>query len=102
MSQETGRQESAALLPPKLKGGSIKGVLVRQRPKGKGNPWWIFINHDGERQAKKIGDKAAAEVVAKEIRERLLKVISRSEHKRKYPPLGNILISGLTGTPKLI
>jgi len=31
------------------------GVLVRQRPKGKGNPWWVFINHDGERQAKKIG-----------------------------------------------
>jgi integrase len=49
------------------------GVLVRQRPKGKGNPWWVFINHDGERQAKKIGDKAAAEAVAKELRERLAK-----------------------------
>jgi len=49
------------------------GVLVRQRPKGKGNPWWVFINHNGERQAKKIGDKAAAEAVAKELRERLAK-----------------------------
>ena len=69
------------------------GVLVRQRPKGKGNPWWVFINHDGERQAKKIGDKAAAEAVAKGIRERLAqgdfqirqkKVSTFGEYARKW------------------
>jgi hypothetical protein len=43
------------------------GVLVRQRPKGKGNPWWVFINHEGKRHAKKIGDKAAAEAVASHL-----------------------------------
>jgi integrase len=49
------------------------GVLVRQRPKGKGQPWWVFVNHKGQRLAKKVGDKAAAEAVAKELRERLAK-----------------------------
>ena len=34
------------------------GVLVRQRPKGKGNPWWVFISHEGKRQAKKVGDQS--------------------------------------------
>lgn len=47
------------------------GVTVRQKEKGKGKPWWVFINHNGHRQAKKVGDKAAAEAVAREIRERL-------------------------------
>jgi integrase len=47
------------------------GVTVRQKVKGKGKPWWVFIAHNGKRKSIKIGDKAAAEVVASRIREEL-------------------------------
>ena len=49
------------------------GIVVRQKVKGKGNPWWIFINYNGKRKAKLIGDKRAAEDVASAIREKLKK-----------------------------
>ena len=32
--------------------------------------WWIFINHHGRRRAKKIGDRATAQQVARKIRQR--------------------------------
>jgi integrase len=48
------------------------GVKVREKKKGS-NEWWIFINHQGKRRSKKIGDKRTANKVAKEIRERLAK-----------------------------
>lgn len=35
--------------------------------------WWIFINHNGRRKAKKVGDRATAERVARELRERFLR-----------------------------
>ena len=47
-------------------------VIVREKVKGSGE-WWIFINHQGKRKSKKIGDKRTANKVAKEIRERLAK-----------------------------
>ena len=47
------------------------GVTVRQKTKGQGKPWWVFIAHDGKRASKKIGDKRAAEKVASEIRAKL-------------------------------
>jgi hypothetical protein len=34
--------------------------------------WWIFINRDGRRRAKKIGDKETAKRVAQRIREQLV------------------------------
>ena len=34
--------------------------------------WWIFINHRGQRRAKKIGDKETALQVARKIRQRLV------------------------------
>ena len=41
------------------------GVKVKERPKGSG-PWWIFIDHQGKRKAKKIGgDKRLAQDAAK-------------------------------------
>ena len=73
------------------------GVLVRQRPKGKGNPWWVFINHDGERQAKKIGDKAAAEAVAKGIRERLAQNDFQIGTQKKVPTFGEYSRKWLDG-----
>ena len=73
------------------------GVLVRQRPKGKGNPWWVFINHDGERQAKKIGDKAVAEAVAKEIQEQLAKSDFQIGPKKQIPTFGEYAHKWLEG-----
>jgi len=47
------------------------GVRVRQKIKGKGNPWWVFISHNGKRTSRKVGDKKATETVASTIRAKL-------------------------------
>jgi integrase len=47
------------------------GVRVRQKTKGKGNPWWVFITHNKKRTSRKVGDKKAADAVASTIRARL-------------------------------
>jgi hypothetical protein len=47
------------------------GVRVRQKVKGKGNPWWVFITHNGKRISRKEGDKKAAEAVASPIEAKL-------------------------------
>jgi len=47
------------------------GVVVRQKIKGKGQPWWVFISHNGKRTSRKIGDKQAAQTVAKTIEAKL-------------------------------
>ncbi len=47
------------------------GVRVRQKTKGKGNPWWVFVTHNGRRTSRKVGDKKAAETVASTIRAKL-------------------------------
>jgi len=43
------------------------GVRVRQKVKGKGQPWWVFVAHNRQRTSIKVGTKKAAEVVADEI-----------------------------------
>ena len=47
------------------------GVTVRQKQKGRGNPWWVFVHTSGRIRSKKIGDKRAAEAVASAIRRKL-------------------------------
>lgn len=47
------------------------GVTVRQKVKGKGQPWWVFVCYQGKRISKKVGSKRDAERVASEIRVRL-------------------------------
>jgi integrase len=47
------------------------GVAVRQRVKGKGEPWWVFVNYQGKRRSFKVGNKEAAEAVADKIRAQL-------------------------------
>ena len=47
------------------------GVKVRQKVKGKGQPWWVFITHNKKRTSRQIGDRAAAETVASKIRAKL-------------------------------
>jgi len=40
------------------------GVTVKQKEKGA--LWWVFLNHQGKRRSKLVGDKPSAEAVAKE------------------------------------
>jgi hypothetical protein len=47
------------------------GVTVRQKMKGKGNPWWVFVAHNNKRTSRMVGDKKAAEEVAGKIQARL-------------------------------
>jgi integrase len=47
------------------------GVTVRQKTKGKGKPWWVFVAHNGRRTSRLVGDKDAAEEVASNIRAKL-------------------------------
>ena len=47
------------------------GVRVRQKVKGKGKPWWVFVVHNGQRTSRRVGDKKAAEMVASKIRAKL-------------------------------
>lgn len=32
------------------------GVRVREKPKGSG-VWWVFVNHQHRRKARKVGDR---------------------------------------------
>jgi integrase len=61
-------------------------VKVRERPKGSGE-WWVFIDHQGKRKAKKIGkDKRFAQEVAKKIEARLtLGDVGITDEKQKSP-----------------
>jgi len=43
------------------------GATYRQRIKGNGNPWFIFVSHKGKRISKKIGSKSQAKEVADKI-----------------------------------
>ena len=47
------------------------GVIVRQKVSGKGNPWWVFIAHNGKRTSRMVGSKTAAENAASKIQARL-------------------------------
>lgn len=47
------------------------GVTVRQKVKGKGKPWWVFVTYHGNRTSKLVGDRTAAEEVASNIRAQL-------------------------------
>jgi integrase len=64
------------------------GVTVRQKVRGKGNPWWIFIAHNGKRKSIKVGDKAAAETLASKVRERLKAGDLQLTSPQKIPAFG--------------
>ena len=62
------------------------GVKVREKKKGQGI-WWIFINHQGRRKAKKIGrDKKVALAMAKKLESKLalgdMKLSSKKEKQK--------------------
>ena len=64
------------------------GVRVRQKFKGRGNPWWVFISHNGKRTSRKVGDKKAAEAVASTIRAKLQLGEFGFEDPKPVPTLG--------------
>ena len=62
------------------------GVVVRQKKKGRGQPWWVFISHNGKRTSRRVGDKAAAEGVASTIRAKLqLGEFNLDTEKKRIP-----------------
>lgn len=64
------------------------GVTVRQKVKGKGKPWWVFIAHNGKRKSVRVGDKAAAEALASKLRERLKAGELQLAPQKKIPTFG--------------
>ena len=63
------------------------GVIVRQKVKGKGKPWWVFVSHNSERTSRKVGAKDAAQEVAKKIEARLqLGEFNFEEEKKETVP----------------
>jgi integrase len=46
------------------------GVKVREKVKGS-KVYWLFIDHNGKRKAKRVGDKRAAELAAIKIQAKL-------------------------------
>lgn len=50
------------------------GVTVRQKVKGRGNPWWVYIYDpsNGRRKAIKVGPQGAAEELANKIRDKMV------------------------------
>ncbi|MGB2927408.1 MAG: site-specific integrase [Desulfobacterales bacterium] len=75
------------------------GVKVRQKTKGKGNPWWVFITHNGKRTSRKVGDKKAAEAVANTIRAKLqLGEFGFDEKKVKSIPTFKLFAEGFMDT----
>jgi len=84
-----GRCLGRFLLVERLrKEGNCMGVIVRQKKKGKGNPWWIFISHNGKRTSRKVGYRTAAEKTASTIRSKLqLGEFNLKVEKKSIPTL---------------
>lgn len=65
------------------------GVTVRQKVRGRGRPWWVFIAHNGKRKSIMVGDREAADNLASKIREKLktgqLKI---DDSKNEIPTFG--------------
>jgi integrase len=61
-------------------------VKVRERPKGSGE-WWLFIDHQGKRKAKRIGkDKKLAYEVARKVEAKLtLGDLDIAQDKQRAP-----------------
>lgn len=65
------------------------GVKVRQKKKGRGNPWYVFIHHNGTIQSKKVGDKKLADAVAAKLKRKLVNgQLNLDTDKDKGPKFG--------------
>jgi integrase len=77
------------------------GVRVRQKTKGKGNPWWVFISHNGKRTSRKVGDKKAAEKVASTIRAKLQLCEFGIDDQKQIPTFGQYSKKWIDGYVKI-
>jgi integrase len=83
----------------KKKGGKWPmGVTVRQKVKGKGKPWWVFISHNGKRTSKMVGDKSATEEVASQIRAKIKLGDFSFEEEKPIPTFKEYAESWITTT----
>jgi len=73
------------------------GVTVRQKVKGRGQPWWVFIAHNGKRKSIKVGDRAAAEALAGKIQEKLKAGELQITPEKKTPTFGEYARKWLDG-----
>ncbi|MBF0227424.1 MAG: tyrosine-type recombinase/integrase family protein [Desulfobacterales bacterium] len=76
------------------------GVKVREKVKDS-NEWWIFIDHQGKRRAKKIGDKRLALEVSKKIEAKLILGdfdIDNDKEEKKIPSFNEYAQMWLTVT----
>jgi integrase len=74
------------------------GVTVRQKVKGRGKPWSVYVNDNGRRWSKKIGPKEEAEALAHKIREGLaLKELAVGPLNGEIPTFGEYAREWLRG-----
>lgn len=74
------------------------GVTVRQKTKGRGKPWWVFVAHNGKRASRKIGDKQAAETVASKFRAQIQLRDFGFEEDKPVPTFGEYADSWIETT----
>ena len=48
------------------------GVTVRQKEKGRGKPWTVFVHHNGRIKSKTVGDKKLADSIAAKLKKKLV------------------------------
>ena len=77
------------------------GVKVRQKKKGKGQPWWVFVSHNNRRTSRKIGNKGAADVVAATIEAKLALGEFNFEDEKPVPTFKEYAESFLKGFSKI-
>ena len=73
------------------------GATVRQKEKGRGKSWWVFVAHNGKRKSVRVGDKAAAEAMASKLRERLKAGDWQIHPRKKVPTFGEYAQEWLSG-----
>ena len=49
-------------------------VRIRQKIKGNGNPWYVFVHYEGQQRSIKAGYKKVAQHIADKIEAKLHKV----------------------------
>jgi integrase len=78
------------------------GVKVRERPEGSG-VYWVFIDHQGKRKAKKIGSKRDADVLACKVRQGLARDdLGLSKKEKTLPFFQEYSTSWLENTMGLV
>jgi hypothetical protein len=75
-------------------------VKIRERKPGE---WWIYVDHNNKRKAKKIGTKDAAQKVAKQIEARLtlgdLGILKPEQAEKPEPRFADYQKTWLEQTP---